>query len=442
MPQFEDIRGVSWTAASETIAQELFTTIEHFLTYRADTMHRLDAILEADPECPAAWVLKGFLFISARSLSQRPKALNSHSRAVSVSRSGNPRELLHANALKSWAQGDLRGAQLVFDAIATEYPHDLLALRLQHVNAIFFGRPDVLRTTVTRGLSGWDDTIPGAGIVYGMVCMGLEEVGEYDRAERLGKRGVELEPHDLWGIHSVAHVLEAQGRLTDGIQWMQRPDGYWDGRNVMRHHLWWHEGLFMFDAADYDSTLAYYDDRLAPGAVRPGYLEMSNCASLLFRLEVAGQACGERWNTLVESCRHLAEDRALTFSDVHMIVALTMAEEGTALDRLAKDLTNYASSGRTFDQEASARISVPLATAMKARLSGDAQGATDTLLDARFDFQYMGGSVAQRDMLDVLLIDCALVAGRQRLAHRLLSEYRDARPHSVPMERLAEQIVA
>lgn len=442
MPQFKDVRGVSWTAANTTVAQNLFAAIDHFLTYRADTMDRLDAILEEDPECPAAWILKGFLFISARSLSLLPKALDAHARATLAGNARNPRELLHAKALKAWAEGDLRGAQLIFDSIATEFPFDLLALRLQHVNAIFFGRPDVLRTSVTRGLSDWDDSIPGAGVVYGMVCMGLEEAGEYERAERYGKRGVELEPDDLWGIHSVAHVLEAQGRLKDGIDWMQRPDGYWVGRNVSRHHLWWHEALFMFDAADYEGAIAYYDVRLAPGTARPGYLEMSNCASLLFRLEVAGQDCGKRWGELVESCRHLAEDRALTFSDVHMLVALTMAKEGTALEHMAQDLVDYAVSGETFDQEASARLSVPLAKAMKARLSGEVRIATDILLDARFDFQHMGGSIAQRDMLDVLLIDCAVSAGRDRLARRLLSEYRDARPHSIPMERLARQMAA
>ncbi len=440
MAQFEDVRGVAWTASSNSSACGLFSAIEHFLTYRADTMDILDAILENDGECPGAWILKGFLFVGARSLSLRPSALDAHAKAISVLVADNPREKLLAAALNAWATGDLKRAQVIFDAIVTDYPHDLLTLRLQHVNAIFFGRPDVLRTTVTRSLTDWDDEVPGAGIVYGMACMGLEETGEYERAERIGKRGADLEPDDLWSIHSVAHVLEAQGRLNDGIQWMQRPDAYWEGRNATRHHLWWHEALFLFDAAEYEKATAYYDARLAPKAKRPGYLEMSNCASLLFRLDIAGHDCGERWANLVSSCRHLVEDRALTFSDVHMILALTLAKKGTALDQLARDLTSYAASGKTFDQDASARISVPLANAMRARLDGNFAAATDILLDARFDFHFMGGSIAQRDMLDVLLINCAVSAGRARLARRLLSEYQDARPHSVPMQKLAEKL--
>ena len=51
--------------------------------------------------------------------------------------------------------------------------------------------------------------------------MGLEEVGEYDRAERIGKRGAELEPNDLWSIHSVAHVLESEGPRFESVWYQQ-----------------------------------------------------------------------------------------------------------------------------------------------------------------------------------------------------------------------------
>lgn len=64
--------------------------------------------------------------------------------------------------------------------------------------------------------------------------------------------------------------------------------------------------------------------------------------------------------------------------------------------------------------------------------------AADIPEDIRFDFQDMGGSIAQRDMLDILLIDCVIAANRPRAAKRRLSEYLDHRPHSAPMrQRLA-----
>ena len=39
----------------------------------------------------------------------------------------------------------------------------------------------------------------------------------YRRAEDTGRHALELTPRDPWAIHAVAHVMEMQGRLADGI---------------------------------------------------------------------------------------------------------------------------------------------------------------------------------------------------------------------------------
>lgn len=434
MPLFQDVRNLDWTASEARSAEQLFAVLERFMTYRADTMERLDRLLHDDTDCIGAWLLKGYLLLMARSRSLVPEAREALGRAKSLADRGNAttRERMHLSVLGGWIDDDMVGVQRCIDALITEHPHDLLALRLQHVGAIFFGRPDVLRTTISRSLGDWDDAIPGAGFVYGMACMGLEETGDYARAEEFGRRGAELEPDDLWSVHSVAHVMEAQGRLKDGIAWMQKPASYWADRGPMRHHLWWHEALFLFEAGDFDAVVDYFDENLLPRA-RAGYLEMANCASLLFRLEAAGRDCGDRWTRLLKHTGHLAEDRALVFSDVHMAIALTMAGDDRALHRFAQAVRDYADGGTSFDRAATLRLTVPLSNALMARLSGNMGTATDILNDARFDFQQMGGSVAQRDMLNILLIDCAIAANRPHTARRLLSEYLEQRPHSAPM---------
>ncbi len=432
-----DERGVPWTVGSDRTAAQLFSAVDHYFTFRADAMQRLDALLADDPDCPGAWVIKGYLFLFGRSASLKGQALEAHDQASILASRASPRERLHVRALKAWAEGDLLDAQRIWDAIVADHPLDLLALRVQHFNAMFFGRPDYLRSTMTRALGDWPDDVPGAGFVYGMACMALEETGDFERAERIGRRGVELEPDDLWSVHSVAHVMEAQGRLAEGVDWMQRPDTFWDGRGPMRHHLWWHEALFLYETGAYDRVIDYYDNQLhTPGPLT--YMEMSNSASLLMRLEAAGVSCGDRWARLASRCLHFVDDRALTFTDIHVLLVLAFAHNRTALARLAESISEYAADTNTFDRDAAARIAVPIAQAMLSQLAGDAGKATDIILDARFDFPRMGGSNAQRDILDILLIDCAIDAGRAPTARRLLSEYLDLRPCSVPMrERLA-----
>ncbi len=419
-------------------APRLFAAMHGYFTFRADTMDRLDGLLQDDPELLAGWVLRGYLLLFSRAGADLPAAAEAYARAEALSRAATPAERLHVGALKAWLDADAMGAQRGWDAILTIMPHDLLAIRVQHFTAMMLGRPDYLRLLAGRSLAAWDDGIPGAGFVYGMACMGLEEAGEYGRAEILGRRGAELEPDDLWSVHSVAHVMEAQGRLGEGLDWMERPTRFWDGRGPMRHHLEWHEALFIYEAGRYDHALEYYDRRLAPDDM-PDYLSMSDCVSFLVRLEAAGVDCGDRWEGLAEAGRNMIDGRVLTFKDIHTLFALAMVEDAEGLRRLSASIAGYAGDERTFDAEASGRIAVPLAGALDARLAGDAAGAADRLLAARFAFPHMGGSKAQRDVLDIFLIDCAIAAGDTALSRRLLHEYLDLRPGSVPMQdRLSE----
>ena len=436
--RIRDPRGVEWTMGVETSAIRLFAAMHGYFTFRADTMDQLDELLQDDPDVLAGWVLRGYLLLFSRTGSNMPAAADAHARADKLSRAATPAERLHVSALKAWLDADALGAQRIWDAILTVTPRDLLAIRVQHFTAMMLGRPDYLRSLAGRALADWDDAIPGAGFVYGMACMGLEEVGEYARAEALGRRGAELEPDDLWSVHSVAHVMEAEGRLSEGLNWMERPAGFWEGRGPMRHHLLWHEALFIYEAGRLERALDYYDRWLAPEGM-PDYLAMSDCVSFLLRLEAAGLDCGDRWDDLAEAGREMVDDRVLTFKDVHTLFVLAMAKDGAGLRRLSASLAGYARSRESFDAEAAGQIAVPLAEALAARLAGDAVRATDRLLAARFAFPHMGGSKAQRDVLDIYLIDCAIASGDTALSRRLLHEYLDLRPGSAPMQaRLSE----
>lgn len=433
---FNDVRGVSWTANSEASVQRLFEAITGYFTFRSNTLSAVDELLDEDPDCPMGWVLRGYLLLFARSAALVTDARVAYVKADALARGATPREQLHIAALKAWTDADTLNAQILWSNIISDTPHDLLALRVQHFNAIFLGCPHQLAKLAGRTLVDWNDDVPGAGFAWSTACMGLEEVGQFTKAERIGRRGAELEPDDLWAVHSVAHVMEAEGRLDDGLEWMKRPDSFWQGRGPMRHHLWWHEALFLYEAGDYERVLDYYDARIALKE-RSSYMEMSNASSLLLRLESSGVSCGERWDSLAKESLHLIDSRVLTFSDVHLLFIYGMASDGESFRRLTQSILNYSEVG-TYDADAAGRISMPLAGVFEARAAQDYNLATDMLFDARADFVRMGGSNAQRDALDIFLVDCAIAAGKTGMARDLIEEYLDVRPESVPMrEQLA-----
>jgi hypothetical protein len=59
----------------------------------------------------------------------------------------------------------------------------------------------MLRDRIARALPFWDVSMPGFHSILGMHAFGLEETGDFVRAEASGRQGVELEPRDGWSQH-------------------------------------------------------------------------------------------------------------------------------------------------------------------------------------------------------------------------------------------------
>ena len=435
MTLFLDPRDVPWTVSSEETGACLVRAMMHYFTFQADALDQADAVLAKDPECPIAWVLRAYLLLFARKIELQAEIDLAISKAQALRQSATRHECLHIDAAQAWSKSQPLEAQSAWDAILSEIPHDLLALRVQHFNAIFIGQQSELARHAHRALESWSDEVPGAGFAYSTVCMGLEEVNAFREAEQIGRRSAELEADDLWALHSVAHVFEAEGRLDEGLVWMEQPASLWENRGSMRHHLWWHEALFLYESGAYERTLAYYDAKLEVTEAFSN-LEMSNLASLLYRLEAAGIKCGARWDRLAERTAPLNISRNLVFKDIHSLIVFALADDGASLAELSGVIDGHAK-GNSLEADAMRDIGVPVAQAFNARARGDTKAAFETLEAARPAFARMGGSNAQRDVLDILLVDLALEAGETARAKDAIERYLDVRPHSVPMtERL------
>ncbi|HAK52431.1 MAG TPA: tetratricopeptide repeat-containing protein, partial [Gammaproteobacteria bacterium] len=118
----------------------------------------------------------------------------------------------HLSAVKAWYDSDLALSSRLYQEIQRSHPTDLMALFAGHWLDFYLGDAKALMGRVDRVLNDWGESTPGYGYVLGMYAFGLEENGHYDQAEELGRRSVELNPADAWGVHSVTHVMEMTGR--------------------------------------------------------------------------------------------------------------------------------------------------------------------------------------------------------------------------------------
>ncbi|MGH7006359.1 MAG: tetratricopeptide repeat protein, partial [Alphaproteobacteria bacterium] len=322
----KDCRGLETTAANAEAVAAYDRTIRAYLGFARDTGEHLKAVYKTDPDMAMAHCLKGYFFqlFSNPVLDAKADQALAAAAKSAETRGATERERQHIAALAAWRKGDLRGATDVWEAILIEHPLDMLAVKLGHYTHFYLGDVAELRDSVARIIPLWRESTPDYGYLLAMRAFGLEESGDYAAAEPLGRRAVEIEPGDVWGVHAVAHVLEMQGRAREGIAWVQGLKGHWDKTNNFRFHVGWHQALFHFELAQYDRVLALYDGTFRAERT-DDVLDLSNAISMLWRLEDEGVAVGPRWEELADIAERRAKDHVLAFADAHFVMALAGA---------------------------------------------------------------------------------------------------------------------
>ncbi len=426
-----DCRGlVLSNAAPETV--ELYDqAVARYLDYRLSAMDSLKALLARDPAFVMGHCLQGYFYCLLATNRLVPKIDAVLARIEPALAGVTPREAAHVDALRAWRGGDMARANATWEAITEQHPHDLLALRLLHFNTFWMGNSAWLRDAVARVLPVWEAGMPGYGSLLGMYAFGLEECGDYQAAEYHGRSAVDHNPDDLWAIHAVAHVFEMQGRLRDGLQWLDYPPDAWDDRNPFKGHLWWHRALYAVEAGDGGRALDLYD-RLVRPQPSDFYLDIQNATSLLLRLDLAGAATGARWGELADAVEPHIGDHVLAFNEMHSMMALAADGRSGAAGRLLESLRAFAATSDNYAASVTAGTVLPVCEAVLAFYGQDYGRVVELLRPLRYELAGVGGSHAQRDVFTQLLIHAALRAGERTLALALLRERVTLKPNSAP----------
>jgi tetratricopeptide (TPR) repeat protein len=433
MANAKDAQGQSIAAARPESASHFDRTVEAYLGARVDTRDRLAALLSADPSCVMGHCLDGYLHMlsSKRAgIHLATDALGRAEAAIAVASGVTKRERLHVGALSAWSRGDMRAAVQKWDAALDESPRDIVALKVSQFVLSYLGESARMHETVERVLPAWDLAVPGYGYVLGCHAYALEETGEYVRAEAIGRRAIDINPSDIWAAHAVAHVAEMEGRLHDGLAWISSQTGHWAQCNNFTFHLRWHEALLHLDLERNARVLTLYDDEVRRQA-SDEYLDVANAVSLLWRLEQAEVDVGARWAELAEKARGHMSDHALVFVDLHYLMAIVAAADTDAVGAFLESCERFALGNGGTEASVMADVGLSLARAVLAHRRGAYGDVVDLLMPVRGKFRWIGGSHAQRDLFDQLLIDSAHRGHRFDVAAELLAERTVKRPRNI-----------
>ncbi|MER8763779.1 MULTISPECIES: tetratricopeptide repeat protein [unclassified Mesorhizobium] len=421
-----DAFGLTLSGATEAGLSSYSRAVRELQCFIGDPVGSIDQAIAEDPGFVMAQVFKGYLFGLATEREATAVAKACHEAALPLA--ATTREQAHVAALGHLAEGRWHEAARVLEDIAIEFPLDALALQTGHQIDFFTGNARMLRDRIGRALPSWQSDMPGYHAILGMQAFGLEEMGDYARAEKLGRTAVDIEPRDGWAQHAVAHVMEMQSRQKDGILWMRANPEAWTRDSFLQVHNWWHLALFHYDLGEVDEVLALYDGPIY-GERSMLALNMVDASAILWRLHLGGVDVGERWATLAANWLPMASAGHYAFNDAHAMMAFV----GAGLEAPARNLLEAqreAMRGKDDNAGFTRDVGHPLTLAIKAFGEGNYAGTIRLIRPMRAIAHRFGGSHAQRDVIDLTLIEAALRSGDGALARALAAERALARPDS------------
>ena len=438
----EDAQGhqLSGATPDAALAYEQGTKAFHLVC--GDAIGRFDAAREAAPDFTMAHLGKAWLLTMAND----PGLLTQAKALVEIARplAKNEREAAHFAALTEVVKGSRVAGVAILDRHLMSYPFDLVAHQSAALGDGFLGRFPWVQARAARVLPSWSKDRPDYATILALHAFGAEEAGGYARAEDESREAAELEPLSFWPHHTVAHVMEMTGRPEDGLGWMAAREALWSTpTHTNQAHIWWHRALFHTELGQYDAALALYDGPIRATQRRLGNI-LTNASALLWRLDMLGCDAVDRWRELAVLWEGHADGKCLVFTDIHA----AMAELGSGQEALVEQ--RLRAMGETAGSEAEAAslyrtVGIPVVEGLMAFRRGAYGRAIELLLKTRVDLWQIGGSHAQRDVVDWTLTEAAIRGGQRDVAVSLAHERLARRPRSTPNRgflRRAEEIAA
>ncbi|MCL4182637.1 MAG: tetratricopeptide repeat protein [Burkholderiaceae bacterium] len=396
-----------------------------------DPLATVDRALAASPDMTMAHVLRGWLHLLGTEPDGLPVA-----RACAAAAAALPatdRERRHVAAMRLVADSRWRDAGQGLEDLSARYPRDPLALQAGHQVDFFTGHARMLRDRIARALPAWSRSMRGYHALLGMYAFGLEETGDYEQAERCGRLSIELEPRDGWGWHAVAHVHEMRNRPDDGIAWLRPNSAIWSKESFLAVHNWWHLALYHLERDETDEVLRLFDGPIF-GARSTLLIELVDVSAMLWRLQLRGVDVGDRWQAVADNWTPAAAAGNYAFNDLHAMLAFVGAGRRDAQQAVLEAQQRALEEGGDnvdFIRE----VGAATVRAMQAFGDGDYARTVALLRPIRSSAHRFGGSHAQRDLLELTLIEAALRGGDAALAAALAAERIALRPRS-PLARL------
>ena len=238
----------------------------------------------------------------------------------------------------------------------------------------------------------------------------LAEIGDRAAAREKIERGMAMAPRHAHGAHIRAHIYYEDGEQAAATGYLREWIADYPPEAILHCHLSWHLALCELEAGDLDAAWHRYAENIDP-AVKwgPALNTLTDGISFLWRAELAGNPRDPaRWRSLHDFAQKVFPRAGLAFADVHIALADAVTGNGDRLEVRVRQLDELARSGRA----PAAPVVAALATAFIAFQAADWDGVISAIEPVAGEHERIGGSRAQRDLVEFTLLKAYANAGR------------------------------
>ena len=235
------------------------------------------------------------------------------------------------------------------------------------------------------------------------------------------ERAIDGNPRNANAAHIRSHLYYEHGETEAGFRYLRDWMSDYERTGLLHCHLSWHVALWALEQGALDLMWAQMDDAIAPGTtVSPALNVLTDSASLLYRAERRGvDVPKDRWAALSRYASEYFPKTGIAFADAHAALIYAMAGDG---DRLGQIIA--AARGPAGD------VVRELAEGFEAIAAQDWPRAEMHLSAVMRDHARLGGSRAQRDLVEFAWVSVLMRQGRGDEARRMLAIRRPVATHA------------
>jgi hypothetical protein len=369
------------------------------------------------------------------------------------------REIMHVKAVEQIQRGNLLQACNLWESILIDHPTDMMAVKMAHTSYFYLGFKRELRDSIARIIPLWSKSAPLYGYLHGMQAFGLTQTSQLEMARENAQKGLAINPFDTWSTHAMTHVNEYSSNFREGIQFLNDTQSDWLKCEHLIPHNFWHLGLFYLENNQIDEAWDVINNRV----IKPD--DLCNSASFFLRLKIAGHAdssLDDKWKKLKSDFIGQIEHHGFFYTDWHMAMVLAAVgtqEEKDTYFRTLKEFTTITDENDMVTDDSSSfgvlasfcdfkssylkhlnkELAFDVFNSIFHYNNGEYDKVVDLLYPIRYKIHRIGGSNAQTDVFNQMLIHSALKSIsplHNKVGLALVNERLASRPNSNIVKRM------